>query len=175
MKIEKKAEVSVRSSKSMLSAIKLSKSTNRKALFFYFIQFAELCAEETIINLYLSNEDKINSSNWLEVLSSFTQLNYDEEYKFILKELKLLDIKPLKNLFDKANKSILLDLLKRFKANLKEQELSLEELLNFLNDTVLIECFKMASSLNKSMYDIQIFDKMSNRITKMTKDKKNKN
>jgi hypothetical protein len=141
-------------------------------LFFYFIQFAELCAEETLIHIYQSNDDKINSSNWFEVLSSFAQFNYDDEYKFILKDLKLLDIKPLKNLFDKANKSILMDLLIKLKVHLKDQELSLDVLLKFLTDNALIECFKMASSLNKSMYDIQILDKMSNKITKMTKVKK---
>ncbi len=172
MKIEKKVEASLSFSKIKINGKKLTNLKNRKALFFHFIQFAEFCAEETLIHIYQSNEDKINSSNWFEVLSSFTQLNYDEEYKFILKDLKLQDLKPLKNLFDKANKSILLDLLKRFKVNLKEQELSLDVLLEFLKDNALIDCFKMASSLNKSMYDIQIFDKMSNKITKMTKVKK---
>jgi hypothetical protein len=172
MKIEKKVEASLSFSKIKINGKKLTNLKNRKALFFHFIQFAEFCAEETLIHIYQSNEDKINSSNWFEVLSSFNQLNFDEEYKFILKDLKLLDIKPLKNLFDKANKSILLDLLKKLKVNLKEQELPLDVLLKFLNDNALIECFKMTDNLNKSMYDIQIFNKMSNKITKMTKGKK---
>lgn len=157
MKIEKSVEM-LKDATEPQFKLKHSKSPYYKEIFFSrYVWFAYMCSEETIGHICKTNKDEINTSNWFEVLSSFTQLNFDDEYKFYIEGFKIIDQKPMKDLFDKASKSIMMNSLKSFKREYGNDEFSWDDLNSFLDNDALYKYDSFKKKIKKSLYKIPLF------------------
>jgi hypothetical protein len=157
MKIEKSV-VKLKEFTEPLFKLKHSKNPYYKEIFFSrYVWFAYMCSEETISHIYDCNKDEIITSNWFEVLSSFTQLNFDDEYKFYTEGFKIIDQKPMKDLFVKASKSIMMNSLVSYKRELGNDKFNWDDFYSFLENDALYKYDSFKKKIKKSLYKIPLF------------------